>query len=56
MLFVCLFKDYENLVCLFESYFYLIDFWDVVYGLDKFFFLFSIVEVIVVRIFFFKGI
>lgn len=56
MLFVCLFNDCENLVCFFESYLGLIDIWDVVYGIVKFFFLFDIVENSVIGILLFKGI
>ncbi|XP_022800232.1 TPR and ankyrin repeat-containing protein 1-like isoform X2 [Stylophora pistillata] len=55
-LFACLFKDYENPVCLPESYLHLIGFWDAVHGSDKFPSLFSIVEATAARIPSFKGI
>ena len=55
-LFARLFNDYEYPVCLPESYLNLIDFWDALYGTDRFPNLMSIVEASATRVPAFKGI
>lgn len=55
-LFARLFNDYGYPVCLPESYLNLIDFWDALYGTDRFPNLMSIVEASATRVPSFKGI